>query len=109
MKAETAQFAEFARDMLDRAERMLSIGLTDDAGRACDLVCYHVAQAVIFEREGRVLKTNRGVQSEFHRILKEDPAAELREALRETIRFHDTFTALLSLPSCQNCSSGSEI
>jgi uncharacterized protein (UPF0332 family) len=76
VKPETARFIEFARDMLGRAGQMCSIHLNDDAGRAAYLVCFHVAQAIIFEREGRVLKTHRGVQAEFHRILKDDPRAD---------------------------------
>jgi len=76
VRAETSQFVAFAREMLDRADKMLSIGLADDAGRACYLACFHIAQAVIFEREGRMLKTHRGVQTEFNRILKGDPGAD---------------------------------
>jgi uncharacterized protein (UPF0332 family) len=76
MKPETAQFVDFDRDMLRRASRMSSIDLNDDAGRATYLACFHVAQAVIFEREGRVLKTHRGVQTEFNRIMKDDPRAD---------------------------------
>jgi uncharacterized protein (UPF0332 family) len=58
MKPETARFVEFAHDMLRRAGRMSSIDLHDDAGRAAYLACFHVAQAVIFERGGRVLKNS---------------------------------------------------
>ncbi len=76
MKPETARFVEFARDMLGRASRMSSIDLNDDAGRAAYLACFHVAQAMIFEREDRVLKTHRGVQTEFNRIMKDDPRAD---------------------------------
>jgi uncharacterized protein (UPF0332 family) len=53
VKPETTKFVEFARDMLRRASQMSSIHLYDDAGRAAYLTCFHVAQAVIFER-GRV-------------------------------------------------------
>jgi uncharacterized protein (UPF0332 family) len=76
VKPETAQFVEFARDMLRRASQMSSIQLNDDAGRAAYLACFHVAQAIIFERESRVLKTHRGVQTEFNRIMKSDPRAD---------------------------------
>ncbi len=76
MKPETAQFVEFARDMLRRANQMCAVHLNDDAGRAAYLACFHIAQAIIFEREDRVLKTHRGVQSEFNRIMKDDPHAD---------------------------------
>jgi uncharacterized protein (UPF0332 family) len=77
VKPETAQFVEFARDMLSRAGRMASVDLYDDAGRAAYLVCFHVAQAIIFEHQGRVLKTHRGVQTEFNRIMKDQPGADM--------------------------------
>jgi uncharacterized protein (UPF0332 family) len=76
VKPETARFVEFARDMLIRANRMSTIDLNDDAGRAAYLACFHVAQAIIFERDGRVLKTHRGVQTEFNRLMKDDPRAD---------------------------------
>jgi uncharacterized protein (UPF0332 family) len=62
--------------MLRRASRMSSIDLNDDVGRAAYPACFHVAQAIIFEREGRVLKTHRGVQTEFNRIMQGDPRAD---------------------------------
>jgi uncharacterized protein (UPF0332 family) len=77
VKPETIQFVEFARDMLRRAREMFSIHLNDDAGRAAYLAWFHVAQAIIFERDGRVLKTHRGVQTEFYRIMKDDPRADV--------------------------------
>jgi uncharacterized protein (UPF0332 family) len=46
-------------------------------GRAVYLACFPVAQAIIFQREGRVLKTHRGVQTEFNRIMKDDPRADV--------------------------------
>ncbi len=76
MKPETARFVEFARNMLGRADQMCSIHLNDDAGRAAYLACFHVAQAIIFERVGRVLKSHQGVQTEFNRIMKDDPRAD---------------------------------
>ena len=68
MRPETAQFLDNARRMLERGRLMMRAPLYEDAGRAAYLACFHVAQALIFEREGRVLKTHGGVQSEFHRL-----------------------------------------
>ncbi len=47
--------------------------LNDDAARAAYLAVFHAAQGIIFERSGRVVKTHRGVQSEFLRPTKDDP------------------------------------
>jgi len=39
---------------------MLTVDLTEDAGRAAYLAGYQAAQALIFERTGKVTKTHRG-------------------------------------------------
>ena len=44
---------------------MLEADLIEDAGRAAYLAAFHAAQALIYERENRSLKTHRGVQSEW--------------------------------------------
>jgi ribosomal protein S18 acetylase RimI-like enzyme len=52
---------------------MLTAGLNYDAGRAAYLAAFHAAQAIIFERSGKVVKTHRGVNIEFLRLTKDDP------------------------------------
>jgi len=42
----------------------------DEAGRAAYLAAFHAAQALIFERTGRAVKTHRGVHSEFARLMR---------------------------------------
>jgi uncharacterized protein (UPF0332 family) len=76
LRPETAQYLETARDMLARGQRMCEVGLIEDAGRAAYLAAFHAAQALIFEREGRALKTHHGVQSEFAKLLKDDPSVQ---------------------------------
>ena len=51
---------------------MLGVDLHEDAGRAAYLASFHAAQAFIFESIGKVLKTHKGVQSEFLRLTKDD-------------------------------------
>lgn len=60
MRPETAQFIDNARKMLERGRLMLEVPLYEDAGRAAYLACFHVAQALIFEREQRILKAHYG-------------------------------------------------
>ena len=60
--------------MLARGWRMLEADLIDDAGRAAYLSAFHAAEVLIFERDRRALKTHRGVQSEFSRLIKDDPS-----------------------------------
>jgi uncharacterized protein (UPF0332 family) len=89
MRPETAQFIDNARNMLERGRLMLEVPLYEDAGRAPYLACFHVAQALIFEREQRVLKTHHGVQTEFQRLMQEEPAvdADLRGFLSRAYTF----------------------
>jgi uncharacterized protein (UPF0332 family) len=70
---EAERILQRAEKHLERGQVMLGVGLTDDAGRAAYLASFHAAQAVIFERIGKVVKTHRGVQSEFLRLTKDDP------------------------------------
>jgi uncharacterized protein (UPF0332 family) len=70
---EAARFLQNAENHLERGHAMLGVHLNDDAARAAYLAAFHGAQAVIFERSGRVVKTHRGVQNEFLRLTKDDP------------------------------------
>lgn len=65
---------------------MLDVALKEAAGRTAYLAGFHAAQALIFERDDRTVKTHNGVQSEFSRLTKDDPAfsADLRGFLSET-------------------------
>lgn len=56
---------------------MLGIGLNEDAGRSAYLAGLHAAQAFIFETSDRVFKKHGTVQSEFGRLVKDDPRVDL--------------------------------
>ncbi|MGH7088370.1 MAG: HEPN domain-containing protein, partial [Stellaceae bacterium] len=51
---------------------ILRAGLAEAAGRAAYLAGFHAAQALIFERVRKVLKTHHGVHVEFQRLTKDD-------------------------------------
>jgi uncharacterized protein (UPF0332 family) len=70
---EARLFLEKAQKLLVRADTMLGVGLNDDAGRTAYLAGFHAAQALIFERLGKVFKSHKGVQTEFLRLTKDDP------------------------------------
>lgn len=74
MTPEAARFLQNADDHLERGQPMLAAGLNYDAGRAAYLAAFHAAQAIIFERSGKVVKTHKGVNIEFLRLTKDDPA-----------------------------------
>ena len=89
MKIDSAALLDQADVMLTRPERMLSVGLDEDAARAAYLACFHVAQAYIFERTGRASKTHHGVQTEFFRLSRDDARADhvLRRFLSKSYEF----------------------
>ena len=51
---------------------MLGVDLHEDGGRAAYLASFHAAQALLFDKTGKVFKTHKGVQSEFLRLTKDD-------------------------------------
>jgi uncharacterized protein (UPF0332 family) len=86
LKPETALFLEKSRELLDQADAILGIGLHEVAGRTAYLAGMHAAQGFIFETLERVFKRHSTVQSEFVRMVKEDPRVdiELRSFLSRT-------------------------
>lgn len=72
MTPQAARFLEKAEKLLAEAGIMLGAGLYDAAGRTAYLAGFHAAQALIFERLGKVFKTHNGVQTEFLRLTKDD-------------------------------------
>jgi len=80
---EATLFLAKAADLHARAQKMLEVGLAEDAGREAYLAGFHAAQALIFERTGRSARTHKGVQAEFQRLTQGDARfnAELRSFL----------------------------
>ena len=63
--------------MLTRGQRMLAADLIEDAGRAAYLAAFHAAQAFIYERQRRTLKTHGGMRSEFAKLIRDDTSVRL--------------------------------
>jgi uncharacterized protein (UPF0332 family) len=82
MKSESAAFLQKSREAFDKAQGMLA-RWPDEAGRAAYLAGVHAAQALIFEKTGKVIKRHRGVQGELARLMKDQPRfdADLRAFL----------------------------
>lgn len=68
MTPEAGRFLEKADKCRANAKASLTINLTNDAGRSAYLAAFHAAQALIFERTGKIAKTHKGVHSEFARL-----------------------------------------
>jgi uncharacterized protein (UPF0332 family) len=74
MKEQTSAYLDKARELLDRADTMLSVNLNEAAGRTAYLAGFHPAQAFISETNDRVYKTHGGLVGEFARLVKGAPA-----------------------------------
>jgi len=79
------------------------------------MACFHAAQAIIFERQGRLLKTHKGVHTEFHRVMKAeaDTDPELVTFLPRAYNFKAQtdygFEADSELPSAEEARSALEM
>jgi uncharacterized protein (UPF0332 family) len=88
VKPETSQYLDKARKSLQEARAVADIELAEAAGRAAYLAAFHAAQALIFERTGRVAKTHRGVHTQFSRLQRDEPTlAELSRFLSQAYDF----------------------
>lgn len=85
MRPETQSYLDKARQSLAHARAILEIELGDDSGRAAYLAALHAAQALIFERTGRVARTHRGVHGQFLKLVAGEARidAQLRRFLSE--------------------------
>ena len=72
MKPESARFVAQANIMPAGPTSCWGVGLNEDAAREAYLASFRVAQAYIFERTNKVLKTHQGVQTQFFRVIKDD-------------------------------------
>ena len=78
MTNQIAHFLAKARKLRPQAEVVAAIGENDAAGRAAYMAGFHAAQALIFQREGKIYKTHDGVQSEFRRLTRHDARLDAR-------------------------------
>jgi uncharacterized protein (UPF0332 family) len=98
LKPETERYLDKARQALTEARAIVGIELAEAAGRAAYLAVFHAAQALIFERIGKVPKTHHGVHAQFSRLARNEPriGIELRAScLAAAQRFIDRIVELL--------------
>jgi uncharacterized protein (UPF0332 family) len=84
VKPEAAEHLDRAAEYLTKARNLLDVlHYNDEAGRAAYLAALHAAQALIFERTGRVVSSHGGLNSQFNLLTRGDPRvdAELRRFL----------------------------
>jgi uncharacterized protein (UPF0332 family) len=76
VKEQSSAYLEKAREVLEQAEAILRIDLYEPAGRSAYLAGFNAAKALIFEATGRMLKKHGTVQSEFSRLVRDDPRVD---------------------------------
>ena len=88
MKPETERYLDKARQGLNEARAVAGIELAEAAGRAAYLAMFHAAQALIFERIGKVPKTHHGLHAQFSRLARhEQRIGELPRVLSQAYDF----------------------
>jgi uncharacterized protein (UPF0332 family) len=70
---EAERYLAKARLTLEHTRTMLTVNLTEDAGRTAWFAGYQAAEAFIFERTGKMTKTHKGAHTEFVRLTVNEP------------------------------------
>ena len=85
MSPEAALYMAKARRLLGHARANLAMGIPEQAGRIAYAAAFNAAEARIFERSGRGVKTHRGVRSRFGQLTRDEPGigADLRQFLQD--------------------------
>ena len=77
MKPETADYLGKARQCLDEAKQIAALmPLHGIVARSAYLAAYHAAEAYIFERTDKTVKTHHGLRSEFSRLARNEPGID---------------------------------
>ena len=84
MRPETADYLAKAReDIVNARDWLDAVHRGSEAARVAYLAAFHAAQALIFERTGKIAKTHRGVRSAFAQLTKDD--ARFDQDLRQLL------------------------
>ena len=91
MKPSTQDHLDRAKEDLDEAAKILAIGLINVAARCAYFAAFHAAEALIYERLGKTVKTHNGVRTEFSRIVAGygEPARPLTAFLARAYEYKD--------------------
>jgi uncharacterized protein (UPF0332 family) len=73
---EAAQLLESARQHLAGSKSVSSLQLWYIAGREAYLAAFHAAEALIYERTGKIAKTHAGLRSRFAFLARSEPEVD---------------------------------
>ena len=77
-----------ADEALSEARTVLNAGVTRQAARLAYQAQFHAAQAFIFERTGKIAKTHKGVNVQFHKLATAEPSIEPQLAGTLSTAYH---------------------
>jgi uncharacterized protein (UPF0332 family) len=77
VRPEAADYLNKARDDLEDARKVATIGLAKIAARTAYYAAFHAAEAFVVERTGKIAKTHSGLRAEFARLAKETPKIDM--------------------------------
>ncbi len=91
MTPETWDYLRRARVEIEEAQITVSAGLGKAAARAAYYAMFNVAEALIFDRNGKVAKTHAGVRNEFARLTMNasPPIRRLASVLNDAYGFKE--------------------
>ena len=88
MKPQTSAYLDSADEAIRDAKQILAINIPRQAARLAYYAQFHAAQALIFERTGKLAKTHKGVDKEFHRLALAEPTFTLGLAATLSAAYH---------------------
>lgn len=106
MRPETAAYLATVREDLREANMIAAPPLARLAARSAYYAAFYAAEALIFERTGKAVKTHSGVRSEFSRLLIR--AAESDAALARILNKSYGYKNLADYGSGKHCTVADE-
>jgi uncharacterized protein (UPF0332 family) len=76
MMPEAVDYLDKARECLAAARSIAGLPLPAVAAREAYLAAFHAAEAFVFARIGRAVKTHRGLRATFARLAKDEPGLD---------------------------------
>jgi uncharacterized protein (UPF0332 family) len=91
MTPETLDYLAAAERALTNARNILAINIPDPAARLAYYAQFRAAQPLILERTAKISKTHKGVDRQFHKLVKAEPTLppDLAGQLSEAYYFKD--------------------
>jgi uncharacterized protein (UPF0332 family) len=88
MKPQAVAYLASAEEALAEAKQILAINIPRQAARLAYYAQFRAAQALIFERTDKIAKTHKGVQTFFHRLIKQETDIDRRLAGDLSASYH---------------------